>query len=198
MAQLALVAKAKPKKRCPKCRKWMRQRPVRQKKPNGSGYWVYTQHVCDPCEAVRVNDWYRGLSKRKKRERGNRGYALFKSNPAKYLFQSVRNRQNRKYRTAHIVTLTFKEFMKEIGGVLPSRCPILGIPMRIATGYPDNNSISIDRIDNARPYEKGNVAIMSRRANFIKRDGTADEHRRIADWMDAMAARQKRPSKKAA
>lgn len=66
--------------------------------------------------------------------------------------------------------------------VIPTHCPVLGIKI-LARSYRSNTSPSIDRIDNSKGYIKGNVAIISWRANRLKNDGTADEHERIAQWM---------------
>lgn len=67
--------------------------------------------------------------------------------------------------------------------VIPDRCPVLGIPIRPGSGSHHDGSPTLDRIDNERGYVPGNVAVISFRANALKRDGTADEHERIASWM---------------
>ena len=53
---------------------------------------------------------------------------------------------------------------------MPERCPVLGIPITpfekgLAPGTP-----SFDRIDPRKGYVKGNVAIISNRANRLKCD----------------------------
>jgi hypothetical protein len=48
-----------------------------------------------------------------------------------------------------------------------------------------DTSPSLDKINPELGYVPGNVAIISYRANRIKNNGTAEEHRLIADWMDA-------------
>lgn len=79
--------------------------------------------------------------------------------------------------------------------VIPTHCPILGIPLKPMSGrgavpIPErNNSPSLDRIDNAKGYVKGNVAVISMRANHIKADGTADELIAIAEFMKAHQAK---------
>lgn len=74
--------------------------------------------------------------------------------------------------------------------LIPEFCPVLGIPLEATikgrrSFHP--NSPSIDRIVPERGYVKGNICVISNRANWIKRDGTADEHRRIAAYIDLMA-----------
>ena len=63
--------------------------------------------------------------------------------------------------------------------IAPLRCPYLGIELRWkvqdglgikSTTFP--NSPSLDRIDSSKGYIKGNVIIVSHRANAIKRDAT--------------------------
>ena len=60
---------------------------------------------------------------------------------------------------------------------IPSHCPILGIPLVSVVGCgmgsikARNNSPSIDRIDNTKGYVKGNVTIISMRANDLKVTG---------------------------
>lgn len=52
--------------------------------------------------------------------------------------------------------------------LLPDTCPVLGIPMRVGDGKQSPNSPSVDRIDNSRGYVKGNVVVVSLRANSLK------------------------------
>jgi hypothetical protein len=68
--------------------------------------------------------------------------------------------------------------------VIPSRCPVFGIDLRFGGRQGIDHSPSLDRIVPANGYVRGNVAVISNRANAIKRDGTAEEHRRIAEWME--------------
>ncbi len=78
-----------------------------------------------------------------------------------------------------------KEFTVEFGDIdFPTHCPILGIELNYFNeeGYLDD-SPSFDRINPALGYVKGNVAIISMRANRIKNNGTAEEHQKIADFM---------------
>ena len=66
-------------------------------------------------------------------------------------------------------------------------CPILGLELDYFTEVRTENSPSFDRIDPSKGYVKGNVQIVSWRANRIKNDGTAEEHEKIAAHMRAQA-----------
>lgn len=66
---------------------------------------------------------------------------------------------------------------------VPSHCPVLGIELRRGAGAHSDASPSLDRIDPTKGYVKGNVAVISYRANRVKNDGTAEEHEAIAEFM---------------
>jgi len=54
-------------------------------------------------------------------------------------------------------------------------CPILGIPLIPGIGAQSPNSPSLDRIIPSLGYVKGNIAVISYRANAMKNDATIDE-----------------------
>jgi len=72
--------------------------------------------------------------------------------------------------------------LEESDITVPKVCPILGILLAVEPGR-TGNTPSLDRMDNAKGYVKGNIAVISDRANSLKRDGTAEEHEKIAAWM---------------
>jgi hypothetical protein len=59
--------------------------------------------------------------------------------------------------------------------VLPKLCPVLGIALVLGDRYSSDNSPSLDRIDPARGYVRGNVAVISQRANRLKQDASPAE-----------------------
>jgi hypothetical protein len=63
-------------------------------------------------------------------------------------------------------------------------CPILGIPMVMRAGSFHDNSPSIDRIIPAKGYVKGNVRMISYRANRLKAHGSLEDLRKIVAWME--------------
>lgn len=66
---------------------------------------------------------------------------------------------------------------------IPEICPVLGIEIKFAYGKANDNSPSLDKIIPSKGYIKGNVAIMSARANWIKRDASIDEIEKLLYWM---------------
>lgn len=63
---------------------------------------------------------------------------------------------------------------------IPDECPVLKIPMFLES--PDKqNSPSIDKIKPERGYIKGNVRVISYRANTLKSNGTLEEMIKIVE-----------------
>ena len=69
--------------------------------------------------------------------------------------------------------------------VIPDRCPILGIPLVVNSGRRggEDNSPSLDKIVPALGYVRGNVEIISNRANRIKSDASLEEVEAVAAWL---------------
>jgi hypothetical protein len=66
---------------------------------------------------------------------------------------------------------------------IPDRCPVLNIPLYRTVGKRTDNTPSLDRINNDGGYTKGNVAVISWRANQLKRDATAQELLAVAAYI---------------
>lgn len=58
---------------------------------------------------------------------------------------------------------------------IPATCPLLGIPLIAGIGKHTGNSPSIDKIVPSLGYVRGNVWVISHRANAIKRDASLTE-----------------------
>jgi len=70
---------------------------------------------------------------------------------------------------------------------MPLLCPVLGIEIQPNdVAGPIDSSPSLDRIEPARGYVRGNVRIISFRANRLRSDGTAAELRQVADDAERM------------
>ena len=64
--------------------------------------------------------------------------------------------------------------------VIPETCPLLGIRLYKGSESVGPNSPTLDRIDSSQGYIKGNVWVISYRANTIKNDATIEELELIA------------------
>jgi hypothetical protein len=65
--------------------------------------------------------------------------------------------------------------------VLPGVCPVLRLRFTVEGGR-QPTSYSLDRIDNSLGYVRGNVAVISFRANAIKGDATPEELMAVAKY----------------
>ena len=145
--------------------------------------------VCRPCHALRRKEQRHadGVMTKEKRNAYMREYRIAnkedllaqerlrrKANPLAALWRHVSARKDR-------VNITWEEFRSL---EIPETCPVLGVPITYDLGR--DNIPSVDRIDPNRPYEIGNIAIISYRANMLKSIGSANEHDRIAAWMRSM------------
>jgi hypothetical protein len=70
---------------------------------------------------------------------------------------------------------------------VPTHCPVLGTPLHAATGGPLANRFSLDRIRNDLGYVKGNVQVISTRANRWKNDMTLEDAKLIVAYMELHA-----------
>ncbi len=69
--------------------------------------------------------------------------------------------------------------------VIPDVCPALGIPLVVnGEGAPGDDSPSLDRIIPSKGYVKGNVQVISQKANRIKSDATPAEVLKVAKFME--------------
>ena len=90
------------------------------------------------------------------------------------LFQGARSRA-RKYGLAFDISI---EDVK-----VPELCPVLGMRLVVNSGKCQPNSPTLDRIDSSLGYVKGNVVVISHRANTIKNDATIDELRLVLAFL---------------
>jgi hypothetical protein len=74
-----------------------------------------------------------------------------------------------------------EEYLKSI---IPDKCPVLGVSLKRGVGKFDSCSPSLDRIVPELGYVKGNVRVISDRANRIKRDATLEELRAIVKYVE--------------
>lgn len=160
----------------------------------GEHYGVSRQRIKQIC-LRHIPDWHisygkavRDLAKEKEAEALNQAY-LEKWGPnrnliAKDLYSSQRFKFSRKKVNALKIGYSWEIVFTDLDW--PTHCPILGLELDYFAPYAQENSPSFDRIDSEQGYVKGNVQIISWRANRIKNNGTAEEHRKIADYLDSI------------
>ena len=142
------------------CRSCQSEARMRRKRENGA---QTREQQREYMKEYRANNKERLLEQQREKR---------KSAPLASLWKQISARKHR-------LNITREEFM---GTLMPDFCPILGIP--ITYDLSRDNIPSVDRIDPNRPYDVGNIVIVSYRANMIKSIGSSDEHKRIADWME--------------
>lgn len=109
----------------------------------------------------------------------NREYIMkrAKQDPRMYLFNQAKRR-------ARIKDVEFSITLDDV--VVPDICPVLGVELQLGLGKRGraNFSPSLDRIDNTKGYVKGNVAVMSMRANWLKADATLAELKKVVAYLE--------------
>lgn len=98
-----------------------------------------------------------------------------RENPESRLLANARERAKKR---DLVFTLTKEDI------TIPSRCPVLGLKLLREGGRTriDPRSPTLDRINNKRGYVKGNVIVVSWRANNLKRDAPMKELARIVNF----------------
>jgi hypothetical protein len=97
-----------------------------------------------------------------------------KKNLRRIMFNNAKKRAEQK-------GLEFDIELKDI--VIPKLCPIFGIELE-CNKTSRNNSPSLDRVDNSLGYIKGNIAVISNRANKLKSSATKNELKAIIGYME--------------
>jgi hypothetical protein len=125
-----------------------------------------------------MHDWYL----RNKPQVRQAGRAWRSANPEKQLALSAKRRA-KKFKVPF--TITWRDI------IIPKKCPVLGITLKIGAGDLCDASPSLDRIVPHLGYVPGNIAVMSNKANSIKRNATSQEIHQVADWLKRQENRSK-------
>lgn len=113
-----------------------------------------------------------------KEYRRRQSASLRERHPIKYLFAQAKHRAKKR-------GLPFTITLEELD--IPTHCPVFGIPLFFSEGRRTANSYSIDRWDNTKGYVKGNVKIISWKANQYKGDMTVDEVSSLLNYMKGIS-----------
>ena len=97
----------------------------------------------------------------------------WKVDAARLLYKNIKSRCKR----------IGKEFSIELEDILiPEKCPVFGFDLKREDRQTWMCAPSVDRIDSSKGYIKGNVTVVSRRANIIKRDATIEELEQLFNY----------------
>lgn len=89
------------------------------------------------------------------------------TNRAHYLYMSIKERSNRK-------NIPFNIEERDI--IIPELCPVMGTPLtKGKMDQYDWNAPSVDRINPELGYIKGNIMVISRKANTMKNNASKEE-----------------------
>lgn len=105
----------------------------------------------------------------------NKKRARNRNNPVSYILCGIKARAKRH-------NIPFDLAHEDI--VVPSCCPVLGIPLRIGDGFAADNSPSVDRIIPAVGYVRGNIRIISHKANTIRSNATLEELKMLVKFLE--------------
>ena len=97
----------------------------------------------------------------------------WKVDAAKLLYSNIKSRCKR----------IGREFSIELEDILiPEKCPVFGFDLKREDRQTWMCAPSVDRIDSSKGYIKGNVTVVSRRANILKRDATLEELEQLFNY----------------
>jgi hypothetical protein len=102
------------------------------------------------------------------------------SSPLNRLKHSVNSARQRAIKKNIVFNIEINDLLP-----IPKYCPILGIELNFkgVKGFIDD-SPSIDRIEPSKGYIKGNVKVISWRANRIKSDASVQELKLVIDYIE--------------
>ena len=97
----------------------------------------------------------------------------WKVDAARLLYKNIKSRCKRIQR----------EFSIELEDIIiPEKCPVFGFELKREDKQTWMCAPSVDRIDSSKGYIKGNITVVSRRANILKRDATIDELEQLLNY----------------
>ena len=163
-------------------RAWVKAHPERAEATKQAYYLAHQEEIRE-----RSRLW----SKENREQSNASARAWRRANPDKTAASARRGRQNQPVlyllriarARAKLKGLAFDIAAADLA--IPEVCPLLGIRIDPFTEVEDFHP-SLDRLDNTKGYVKGNVFVVSYRANLLKNNATADELRKIADGIDRL------------
>jgi hypothetical protein len=129
---------------------------------------------CIKC-SVYLKSENKKLNSKSKKTKWNRYYRKYRvKNKERIILNNAKRRSIKN-------NLDFNLTINDI--IIPTHCPVLGIELCRDAPKVSPNSPTLDRIDNTKGYVKGNICIISHKANQIKNCGTLEDHQKIVEYM---------------
>ncbi len=160
----------RPNKRCKECKeiKPIEEFPSYASRP---GYVHKTCKICHNKNIAIIRKKWPCYQPEKKRiyDKINRN-----RHPEKWIWKRAKTRAKQK-------NISFNLEISDI--IIPKFCPVLGIELKPGENMKVDSSPSLDRIIPELGYVKGNIAVISLKANQLKSNGTIAEHEKLLVWM---------------
>jgi hypothetical protein len=104
-----------------------------------------------------------------------------KEDPCRFIFYSAKRRSK-------IDGTIFTINKQDVIDVYPKdgKCPMLGIDMMPNIGKMQDNSPSLDRIIPGKGYSKGNIIVISYKANRIKNDASLQDLKNVVLFLESL------------
>jgi hypothetical protein len=157
--------------------------------------WVST-HICSQCTAERAKDW------RKQNPKHRQAYHLKWNSENKDKVKQHNKKQQpksrvRAYNKRHENVLRYLVYQAKARAkkidvpfnitpndiVMPTHCPVLGIKFEIGVGRQIDASATLDRIIPSKGYVRGNVQVISAKANRMKNDASLEDINKLVVFM---------------
>lgn len=135
--------------------------------------------------AVKQNHKLKFKPRSSAKERTSRCKSCIKLNKKKltferYLWTLARNRAKKN-------NLEFSIDINDI--VIPEVCPVFGFELKRNEKSIQQNSATLDRIDNSKGYVKGNIQVISYLANTMKNQATDNQLIMFCEWITRLNSR---------
>ncbi len=155
-------------KRCTKCHKRLSEKHFKVR------YDGYLESWCHQCTYRQRKQYHQRYREQKAEERLAKYKEWRRRNFATYTLMILRKRSRDK-------GIPFNLDASDL--MLPEVCPVLGIKLRNNVARARDNSPAVDRIVPSKGYVKGNVCVISQRANMLKSSATVDELEAVLRYM---------------
>ena len=163
-----LTETEKKQKNSERCKRWLEE-----KRLNGTleSYYKEKYNKRKDYAKAKSREYYRNNRELVLQE--NKDYRRTEEGSINYLYKSAKGR-SKKY------NIIFNLELKDI--IIPSVCPVLGIQLVQGDGVSFDGSPTIDRIIPELGYTRGNIIVVSMKANRIKNNATLDELKKVYEY----------------